>query len=321
MSDLLTKLGNKANQQSTANISAEGAANAAPSQPSIGNPSKVESTRGTNLIDSVGSKSSDSGNAATSSQASAGDVKSSSGAVEPTRNETVETVPEGSWSLDSAYKEIKKLREENKQYRVKYSEQVETLKQTMEARQKAKEEEMQALVTKAQELDKLKAEQEDKKRDLSERLAHREAKLSEYQTLLEIQKKEMQEKELAYQARLAAYEAERQVEQKVYEGRLQEELSKIPEKFKDYANLIAKGAGDPRDALVALNEARLKGLFEDKFITVNHSVPGAADGARASKDKLQEAERARRSSMSSNDKIRTALEQMRTTPNSAFRTK
>ncbi len=320
MSDLLTKLGNKANQ-STANVSAEGATNVAPSQPSVGNPFRVETTRGSNLIDSVGSKSSDSGIAATSSQASAGDVTSSSGPVEPTRNETVENNPEGSWSLDSAYKEIKKLREENKQYRVKYSEQVESLKQTMDARNKAKDEEVQALAQKASELDKLKAEQEDKKRDLSERLAHREAKLSEYQTLLEFQKKEMQDKELAYQAKLAAYEAEKQVEAKVYEGRLQEELSKIPEKFKDYANLIAKGAGDPRDALVALNEARLRGLFEDKYITVNHSVPGAADGARASKDKLQEADRARKSSMSSNDKIKTALEQMRTTPNSAFRTK
>lgn len=316
--DLLNKLGQKNNT-----VSAEGVANSATpgQQTSNQDPTKVELSRGTDLLGKVGTKSSDS-SAATSSQASAGSNPASS-AVEPTRNETVvnkEGEP-GDWSLDSAYKEIKKLREENKQYRIKYSEQVDTLKNEMDARQKAKEAEMQSLIDKAKELDKLKADQEDKKRDLTEKLAHREAKISEYQTMLEIQNKQMAERELSYQTKIQAYEAERQAEVKVFESRLQEELSKVPEKYKDYATLIAKGAGDPRDALVALNEARIKGLFEDKIIPVNHSVPGARDGARASKEMLEQGERDRRNSMTSKDKIRTALEQMKQSPNSAFRTK
>ena len=317
MSDLLTKLGNKNK------VSAEGTTNVV-STPANTNtdPTKLDVSRGTDLLGKVGANGSESA-AATPSQTSAEVNTSTSSEVESTRNETVENgnSTDGSWSLDSAYKEIKKLREENKQYRIKYSEQVDNLKNEMEMRQKAKEQEMQSLVDKAKELDRLKAEQEDKKRDLTEKLAHRESKLSEYQTMLEIQRKEMEAKELDYQKRINAYEAERQVEIKVFETRLQEELSKIPEKYKDYANLIAKGAGDPRDALIALNEARIKGLFEDKIIPVNHSVPGAKDGARASKEMLEQGERERRSSMSSKDKIRTALDQMKSQPNSAFRTK
>lgn len=318
MSDLLNKLGNKNK------VSAEGTTNVVSTQSNTNtDPTKLDVSRGTDLINKIGANGSESA-AATPSQTSAEVNASTSSKVEPTGNETAvlnDGNTDPSWSLDSAYKEIKKLREENKQYRIKYSEQVDNLKNEMDMRQKAKEAEMQSLIDKAKELDKLKADQEDKKRDLTERLAHRESKLSEYQTMLELQRKEMESKELEYQKKISAYEAERQVEIKVFETRLQEELSKIPEKYKDYANLIAKGAGDPRDALIALNEARIKGLFEDKIIPVNHSVPGAKDGARANKEMLEQGERERRGSMSSKDKIRTALDQMKSQPNSAFRTK
>jgi hypothetical protein len=87
--------------------------------------------------------------------------------------------------------------------------------------------------------------------------------------------------------------------------------------------MIVKGAGeDPRDGLLALNEAKLKGLFEDKTVVVNHSVPGAKDGARASKERLDEAARETRAQMSSSQKIKAALDAMKSgNKNSAFRTK
>jgi len=42
-------------------------------------------------------------------------------------------------------------------------------------------------------------------------------------------------------------------------------ITSIPDKFKGIAELLIKGAGDnPRDALVALGEAKLRGVFEEK---------------------------------------------------------
>src|SRR5690606_22051446 len=94
----------------------------------------------------------------------------------------------------------------------------------------------------------------------------------------------------------------------------------IPDKFKDVASLIVKGSGDARDALLAISEAKLKGVFDDKTVVVNHAVPGANDGARVTKDKLDEAERNRREAMTSSAKIGEALKSIRSgTPNTAFR--
>jgi len=86
--------------------------------------------------------------------------------------------------------------------------------------------------------------------------------------------------------------------------------------------LIVKGAGDPRDALVALHEAKLNGIFDEKKTIVNHSVPGASNGARATKEQLENAGREQRSGMSSQQKIRAALQDIRGgNPNSAFKTR
>ncbi len=171
-------------------------------------------------------------------------------------------------------------------------------------------------------MDRIKEEQEDKKRDLSERLSVRESKLTEMQTLMKIKEENFQ-KQLAEKERLLSqFEADRAAESQVYQNRISEELDKIPEQYKEHAALIVKGAGDPRDALIALNEARLKGMFEDKTVVVNHQVPGARDGARSSQERLKEGERQTRASMSSSQKIKAALEQVKSgTPNNAFRTK
>ena len=310
MSDILGKFAKNTN-------SAEGAASAAPGQPAdVTNPTSVELSRGSDLLGKVGAKSPDT--TATKSQASAEPAQPT---VEPVANAgTSDTVD--SWTKESALKEVKKLREENKSVRIKYQEQIETIKAETEARLKAKMEEAQALVDAKKELDKIKAEQEDKKRDLSERLAHREAKIAEMQALFEASKKEWDRQKFQMESVVKQFEAERNAEVEVYKSRIDEEIGKIPEKYRDVANLLVKGAGDAKDAYLAISEAKLKGLFEDKTVVVNHSVPGANDGARANKDKLDEAAKSQRASMSSNDKIRTALKQMKAgTPNSAFRTK
>lgn len=310
--DLLNKLGKK----STDNASTEGAASAAPEQSANPAARTSEQARGTDMISQINSSGSAQYAAATE-QASADANKSASSKVEPSGSEAG-----NDWTAESALKEVKKLREENKQYRLKYAENLERLKQEADARLAQKEQETQALVEKAKELDKIKEEQEDKKRDLAERLSVRESKLSEMQTMMKI-KEETYQKQLAEKERLLSqYEADRAAESQVYQSRITEELDKIPEQYKEHANLIVKGAGDPRDALIALNEARLKGMFEDKTVVVNHSTPGARDGARASQERLKEGERQTRASMSSNQKIKTALEQIKGgQPNNAFRTK
>lgn len=310
-------LNNSKFQKGTNSASTEGAANAtataAPDKSANPAPPSTEVARGTDMIGQMNSKGS-------AQPAATVETKPSADATTSQGN------PSGSegndWTTDSALKEIKKLREENKQYRLKYSQQLETLQQEAEARLKQKEEEAKALAEKAKELDRIKEEQEDKKRDLAERLAVRESKLSEMQTLMKVREEELQRKLQEKERVLSQYEADRAAETQIFQNRLDEELVKVPEKYRELANLLVKGSGDPRDALVALNEAKLKGMFEDKTVVVNHQVPGASDGARSSQERLREGERQTRASMSSNQKIKTALEQIKGgTPNNAFRTK
>ena len=88
------------------------------------------------------------------------------------------------------------------------------------------------------------------------------------------------------------------------------------------AKYIVKGADDSREALTIIQEAKLKGMFEDKTVVVNHSVPGANDGARSSNERLKEVEKERREKMNSSQKIAEALKQIKSgTPNNVFRTK
>ena len=112
-------------------------------------------------------------------------------------------------------------------------------------------------------------------------------------------------------SQLDRHQADIEAQKEVYKNRLQTELSTIPEKFKTVAELIIKGAGDERDALVAISEAKLNGVFEDKTVIVNHSVPGAHDGARATNERLKEARDAERNKMTPSQKIGAALKSIK----------
>jgi chromosome segregation ATPase len=263
------------------------------------------------------------GSEAAAKEVNAGDSKESaanaSSKEEPSGSDMKDPT---SWDDDSKFKEIKKLREENKAYRLKYSEQLDKLREDSETRIKEKESELATFMDAKKELDKIKSEQEDKKRDLNEKLAHREAKLAEYQILIDARESEFKAKLAEMENKVHTFEADRQAEAQVHQNRLDEELSKIPENFREYASLIVKGSGDPRDALIALTEAKLKGMFEDKKVVVNHSVPNAYEGARSSKERLDEAGNEARKSRTSQDKIKSALDKIRSgTPNSAYRGK
>jgi hypothetical protein len=247
------------------------------------------------------------------------EVKAEEKKVEESKKEEV-IVDAEDWTKESAFKEVKRLREENKAYRIKYEEKLTSLKDETESRIKAREQELEQLKVAQQELEDIKAKEADKKRDLAEKLAHRETLLSDFKTKMEQNEREFKKRETELTSQLDRYHADQEAQKEVYKQRLQDELKDIPEKFKGVADLIVKGAGDSRDALVAINEAKLQGVFTDKTVIVNHNVPGAHDGARATKERLEEAGRADRAKMSSSQKIKEALTQIRSgEKNTAFR--
>lgn len=314
--DILNKLGKK--KEASAEGAAENKTSAAPGQ--VDN-THSDMSKGTDILSRAGQSAIDPDNAAKSGQKKAEDSlesKSSSGKEEPSGSETVND-PE-SWTKDSAFKEIKKLREENKAYRLKYAEQLEQLEKETQERLSAREKELEEARKAQAELDRIKEEQEDKKKSIEEKLAAREAKLAEIQTMSEAREKEFQRQVQEMESKLRQFEADREAELQVHKSRLDEELNRIPEKYREHAELLVRGAGDARDALVALHEAKLKGMFEDKTSIVNHSVPGAHDGARATKERLDAAAEEQRKKMTPSQKIKAALDAVKSgESNSAFR--
>lgn len=280
----------------------------------------TELDRGGDMLSQIGSKKTSTENISgvTTSSADTVNSKTNSSATDSTGTNS----NQDSWSLDSSLKEVKKLREENKQSRLKYTELIDKIQSEANHKIQQKEEEVKALAEAKLELDRIKAEQEDKKRDLSEKLNHREVRLQEMQTLFEAREKDYKKSLSSMEDRLKLFEADREAEMQVYKSRLDEELAKVPEQFRDSANLLVKGAGDARDAIIALTEAKIKGMFEDKISVVNHSVPGAYDGARSSKEKLEEAEKSRRSKLTGQQKISEAIKGIRSgEKNPAYRSK
>jgi len=207
-----------------------------------------------------------------------------------------------SWSKDSAFKEIKKLRDENKAVRTKYQTQLEQQKSDFEAEMEKFRTEMSDAIEAKNKLEQMEAEQVDKKRSLEEKIAAREALVTEKDNQINLLQQQMVET----QEKLKEFEAEKEAHNQVYKDRITQELAQIPEEFRDLAERIV-GNGDPRDGWAALHEAKLKGLFEDKKIIVDHSVPGANNGARTSKEKLLEQEKERRSKLTPQQKIAEGL--------------
>lgn len=307
--DMLTKLGSKTETSGVDNSTTNqnGAAGKDPALTANG-------SRGANLLDQVGKKTEDTTT-----------TVSNDSKTEPTTSKEEPAGKAGdpnTWTTESALKEVKKLREENKTNRIKYEESLDRLKSETEARLQAREKELEKFISAQQELEEMKQKEADKKRDVSEKLANREAVLAEIKAKAEAAERAWQQKLSTMENQLNRYQADAEAQTQVYKSRLEEELKAVPEKFKGVANLLVKGAGDPRDALIAISEAKLQGVFEDKTVVVNHSVPGAHDGARATNERLDEAKKAAREKMTSSQKIKSALGDIRSGgSNTAFRIK
>lgn len=282
--------------------------------------SKDESGQQADAGKSGGNAMSDDKSAAAQKGQTGADKKSASGEGEPANKDKDVVQDPDSWTKDSAFKEIKKLREENKAYREKYQQKLDEFRQQADSKLESQKQQMEELARAKKELDKIKEEQEDKKRDLSEKLAHREARIAEMEAKLNQTVSEYEQKMEQVSAKLSEYEAAKEAQNELNKQKVDDFMGKIPEKYKDIANLIVKGAGDYQDALVALNEAKLSGVFDEKQIVVNHDVPGANNGARATKDTLDNAAKEQRQKMSSSQKIGAALKEIRGgASNSAFK--
>ena len=311
MSDLLNTLGKKQTTTTGAGVTSTPQATASSGS------STAEHSRGDDLLGKVASKNPQNATETVDTNSVTGTTQStSSSSEEPNANS------QNDWTADSALKEVKKLREENKAYRIKYQQEVEKLRQDSDARLQAQKQELEAAKQAEVELAKIKADQEDKKRDITEKLVHRETRIQELELQSKAKQDELLRKIEAQEAIVRQYTAEREAEKQVFQVKVDEELAKIPAKYQDYAKLIVKGSSDTREALLALSEAKIKGMFDDKTIIVNHSTPGVGDGARSSKERLEEGEKSRRQSLSSSQKIGEALKSIKSgNPNNVFRTK
>lgn len=226
------------------------------------------------------------------------------------------------WTKESALTEVIKLREENKIGRVKFQEQVDRINKEKDAEIAKIKEKAKSAEEAQKKLEALEASAEDKKRSLEDKLAHREARLSETETVYAQKLKEKEEELNQYKSKAAAYEAQQAAQQQVYKDRIKEEMAGIPDELKQFAERMVKGFEDPSEAWTALSEAKMKGMFGEKKVVVNHSVPGAADGARLSKAKQDQAEADAKKAKSSKDKIRSGLAKIQGgAANSAFRTR
>lgn len=263
-----------------------------------------------NLLDTLGNKSSAE---AKSADASTNQEPVIETQVEESHQEPVDdkqVKDPDSWSKDSALKEVLKLREENKATRTKYQEQIDKLAADTALKIAAIEESAKTAMQAKKELEELKAKEEDKKRSMEEKLAHREAKLSEIENSYKARMEEQAQKLAEYESKVKQADLEREARMQVYKDRIKEEISKIPETFRDIAEKLVKSANDPHEGWLTLREAMERDVFTDKKVVVNHSVPGANSGARSTNDKIQAANNQQRSSMSPRDLIKQGLEKV-----------
>jgi DNA repair exonuclease SbcCD ATPase subunit len=215
----------------------------------------------------------------------------------------------GSWTLENALKEVKKVRDEAKTTRIKYQEMVKQKEEELQKQLEAEKEKHKEALEAKRKLEELERKEADKKRTLEEKVQHRDKEVADAQARAEAIERTMKQQLEAAENRIKELSALQEAQMQGYKNRLDEELAKISEDKREIANLIVKGAGDSRDALIAINEAKLKGIFEDKKVVVNHSVPGANTGARVSQNQLDANEKERRKKMSSSDLIKEGLKQ------------
>lgn len=198
-----------------------------------------------------------------------------------------ETSSDETWSLESLKEELKKTREEAAKARIEKKKLEEELKSDFNQKLKSLEEKYSPLAKEAAEARKLREQEEDKKRSLEERLAHREQKLAELENKIPSIQKEYDDMIADLNGRMEKLMQENTRHMSFWEEQLNAELKKVPERYKTYAEVMMKGASDVKEKLDLLRKAADDGMFGTKKVSVNHATPGAKDGARLDADRTK----------------------------------
>lgn len=214
------------------------------------------------------------------------------------------------WTDDSKELEIKKAREEAKQRRLQMKEQEELFNLKMQQMQEDFNTKLEQASEAQKELEALKQKDEDKKRSLDEKLAHREARIAELEAKFQHTEAEKDAKLNELNSKLKDFEVQQEAQRAVYRERVADVINNIPESKRKFAEMIAKGYADPQESLAAINEAKVQGLFDEKQVVVSHATPGA-DAARMTQDKLDAAKAESRKGMSGRQKINEGLKSIK----------
>jgi hypothetical protein len=212
--------------------------------------------------------------------------------------------PMKDWTEEQLKEALKETRQEAAKRRVEAKEAEERLQKEYEEKIKSIEEKFSPLVDKAKKLEKLEAEEADKKRDMAEKLAHRETLIQQRDDELNTLRQELESTRLEAEKRAAQLKADLEVHESYYKDQLEKAKAEIPKKYQDLVDTMIKGANDTKHALDLVRTAQKENLFGEKKVFVNHSAPSAKTGARTDSATAQQE---RRESMKSSEKIRAGL--------------
>lgn len=272
------------------------------------------------LLDTLGKKETKTdtliGAGATSDSLARGDSL-----IEVTTTDTeVKVANPDSWTKESALKEVTKAREEAKAYRLKYQESMSKLEADKEAEIAKIKLEAESGQEAKRKLEAMEADALDKKRNMEEKLADRESRLAKTEEVHKHELAATKAQAESYKAKALQYEAEQEARQSVYKERIKEELNKIPDDLRPFAEKMVKGYEDSQEAWLALAEAQQKNMFGEKKVVVNHTTPGAGNGARINKTELEEAQKQERANKTSQQLIRDGLKKIKNgEANNAYR--
>jgi len=212
--------------------------------------------------------------------------------------------PYKDWTVKDFEKALKDARKDAGKYRTKAKDLEEQMDSKLESVIQEIDSKYAPLKKKAAEFDKIKAEQEDKKRDMSEKLAHRESLIRELEEQLEAAKDSSHKEKVALQSELDKVKGSLEGHLAYYREQLDKEMEAIPAQWKEVADAMVKGTNDTREALALIRDAKNKNFFGDKKVEVYHGTPNkASDGARMSSQPTED----QKKDMKSKDKIKAGL--------------
>jgi chromosome segregation ATPase len=208
------------------------------------------------------------------------------------------------WTPVQYAKALKEARKEAAERRVAAKDLEKRVQKEYDEKLKLVEEKFTPLVKKAEQLDKLKSEEADKKRSLEEKLSHREQVIVEREKEIALIKEEEQTEKQRLQDELHKAKTALEAHETFYKEQLDREIAEVPKKFQKIADTMVKGASNTQEALDIIREAKKENLFGNKKVTVFNGTPGASDGARLSGDSQK---KAATTGMKSSEKIRAGL--------------